>query len=78
MLYLVVVTAVVLAIPEDKAINENVNVIGTQTEYEIIGIEPGAGLMGQAKTAITDYGLENWTSSGRFFSCYDCRIEKSL
>ena len=58
---LVVVTAVVLAIPQDKAINENTSVIGTQTEYEIIGIEPGAGLMGQAKTAITDYGLEDWT-----------------
>ena len=53
-------TAIVLAIPQGDTVNENASEIGTQTDYEIIGIEPGAGLMGQAKTAITDYGLDNW------------------
>ena len=28
--------------------------------YEIIGIEPGAGLMKLTKTAIEDYGLDDW------------------
>jgi len=54
-------TAIVLAIPQGDAVNENASEIGTQTDYEIIGIEPGAGLMGLAKTAITDYGLDNWS-----------------
>ena len=35
-------------------------VIGAQTEYEIIGIEPGAGIMELTKTAIEDYGLDDW------------------
>lgn len=53
--------AIVLAIPQAETVNENASKIGTQTEYEIIGIEPGAGLMGLAKTAISDYDLDNWT-----------------
>lgn len=52
--------AIVLAIPQAETVNENASKIGTQTGYEIIGIEPGAGLMGQTKTVITDYGLDNW------------------
>jgi len=53
-------TAIVLAIPQGDTMNEHASEIGTQTEYEIIGIEPGAGIMELAKTGITDYGLDNW------------------
>ena len=53
-------TAIVLAIPQGDTVNEHASEIGTQTEYEIIGIEPGAGIMELAKTGITDYGLDNW------------------
>ena len=41
--------------------NANSNKIGVETDYEVIGIEPGAGLMGLAKNAISDYELNNWT-----------------
>jgi glycine betaine/proline transport system substrate-binding protein len=58
---LVIVTAIVLAFSKDNTtVNENSNEIGAQTEYEIIGIEPGAGLMKLTKTAIEDYGLDDW------------------
>ena len=51
-----------LAIPEDKAtVNGDPNSIGAQTEYEIIGIEPGAGIMGLTNNALEDYGLDDWT-----------------
>ncbi|SDN74050.1 ABC-type proline/glycine betaine transport system, permease component [Psychrobacillus sp. OK028] len=59
---LVVGTALVVAIQGNKAtVNENANGIGAQTEYEIIGIEPGAGLMGLTNNALEDYQLDNWT-----------------
>ena len=57
---LFIVTAIVLSIPKDEAVNQNKNAIGTQTEYKITGIEPGAGLMKLTKTAIEDYGLKDW------------------
>ncbi len=57
---LFIVTAIVLSIPKDDAVNQSNNEIGTQTEYKIIGIEPGAGLMKLTKTAIEDYGLKDW------------------
>lgn len=60
--FLVVVTAIVVAIPKEKdAVNENANGIGAQTDYEIVGIEPGAGLMGLTSTALEDYQLDEWT-----------------
>ena len=58
---LVIGTAIVLAISNGKqAIGEDDNSIGARTEYEIIGIEPGAGIMGQASNALEDYGLDQW------------------
>ena len=56
---LFIVTAIVLSIPKDEAVNQNKNAIGTQTEYRITGIEPGAGLMKLTKTAMEDYGLKD-------------------
>ena len=57
---LVVIGGIILAIPKDTSVNQNSNEIGAQTDYKIIGIEPGAGLMKLTKTAIEDYGLDDW------------------
>ena len=57
---LFIITAIILSIPKDDVENQNDLAIGTQTEYKIIGIEPGAGLMKLTKTAIEDYGLDDW------------------
>ena len=57
---LFIITAIILSIPKDDVENQNDLAIGTQTEYKIIGIEPGAGLMKLTKTAIEDYGLNDW------------------
>ncbi|CAM3955011.1 glycine betaine ABC transporter substrate-binding protein [Cohnella lubricantis] len=34
--------------------------VGDQVDYEIIGIDPGAGLMKQTKQAMDDYELSDW------------------
>ena len=57
---LFIITAIILSIPKDDVENQNDLAIGTQTEYKIIGIEPGAGIMKLTKTAIKDYGLDDW------------------
>ncbi|MBP1934521.1 glycine betaine ABC transporter substrate-binding protein [Ammoniphilus resinae] len=58
---LVVGTAVAVAILGEKnAVNENANGIGAQTGYKIVGIEPGAGLMGLTMNALEDYKLDDW------------------
>lgn len=58
---LIVGTVIVVSIPDNKtAVNGDPNSIGAQTEFEIVGIEPGAGLMGLTNTAIEDYQLDNW------------------
>ncbi|MCP3763944.1 ABC transporter permease subunit [Domibacillus sp. A3M-37] len=57
---LVVVTALILAFTKEEAATENPGGISAQTDYKIIGIEPGAGIMTQARNAIKDYGLDNW------------------
>lgn len=59
---LIVVTAIVVTIFEGKgAVNEDANGIGAQVDYEIVGIEPGAGLMELTNTALKDYELDDWT-----------------
>ncbi|TCN23946.1 glycine betaine ABC transporter substrate-binding protein [Mesobacillus foraminis] len=59
---LVLGTAIVGVIADNKTtVNKNANGIGAQTEYEIVGIEPGAGLMELTNTALEDYGLDDWT-----------------
>ncbi|MET1030167.1 glycine betaine ABC transporter substrate-binding protein [Domibacillus tundrae] len=57
---LVVVTALILAFTKEEAATGNPGGISAQTDYKIIGIEPGAGIMTQARNAIKDYGLDNW------------------
>lgn len=57
---LIIVGVAVMAIPEKEEIGGNANGIGKETDYKIIGIEPGAGLMAQTNTAIKDYHLDDW------------------
>ncbi|WP_338450590.1 glycine betaine ABC transporter substrate-binding protein [Niallia oryzisoli] len=57
---LIIVGVAVMAIPEKEEIGGNANGIGKQTDYKIIGIEPGAGIMSQTNTAIKDYHLDDW------------------
>ncbi|MRG88098.1 glycine betaine ABC transporter substrate-binding protein [Salinibacillus xinjiangensis] len=44
---------------EEDTNNENASV-GEKLEYTITGIDPGAGIMGQAEEALSEYGLDNW------------------
>lgn len=57
---LIVGTLVVQGLATDKDLPGDPKAIGGQTNYEIIGIEPGAGIMKQANSSITEYGLDNW------------------
>ena len=57
---LFIITAIILSIPKDDVENQNDLAIGKQTEYKIIGIEPGAGIMKLTNTAKKDYGLDDW------------------
>ena len=57
---LIIVTAVVTGITKETAKDKDGNSIGAQVDYQMIGIEPGAGIMSQTKKAIKDYQLEDW------------------
>ncbi|WP_453994144.1 glycine betaine ABC transporter substrate-binding protein [Bacillus nitroreducens] len=58
---LVIGTAIFVAITENKApLNGNPDGIGAQTDHEIIGIEPGAGIMELTNTALEEYELDDW------------------
>lgn len=58
---LIVVSALVLVFAKENTVKENATGIGAQIDYEVIGIEPGAGLMKQANNALKDYKLTDWT-----------------
>jgi glycine betaine/proline transport system substrate-binding protein len=57
---LVILTAIVTGITKQTAEDKKGNGIGAQTDYQIIGIEPGAGIMSQAGNALKDYQLKDW------------------
>lgn len=57
---LVVGAALFTILKKDDVVQGDANSLGNETGYEIIGIEPGAGLMKLTKTAIEDYKLDNW------------------
>ncbi|WP_059173462.1 glycine betaine ABC transporter substrate-binding protein [Bacillus sp. FJAT-27445] len=57
---LVVGTLLVQGFAKEEAITGDPNAIGAQTNYKIIGIEPGAGIMAQASNSINEYRLDNW------------------
>ncbi|MFD1362057.1 glycine betaine ABC transporter substrate-binding protein [Lentibacillus salinarum] len=45
---------------EDEEKNSESASIGEELEYEIIGIDPGAGIMEQTSDVLPAYGLEKW------------------
>ncbi|WP_462411677.1 glycine betaine ABC transporter substrate-binding protein [Neobacillus sp. Marseille-QA0830] len=57
---LVIITAVVTGMTKETAKNKDGNGVGAQTDYQIIGIEPGAGIMAQTKQVLKDYQLGDW------------------
>lgn len=57
---LVILTAIVTGISSQKAEEKKGNGVGGQTNFQIIGIEPGAGIMTQASNALKDYKLSGW------------------
>ncbi|GHI00776.1 glycine betaine ABC transporter substrate-binding protein [Neobacillus kokaensis] len=57
---LVILAAIVTGVTKETATKKGGNGIGAQTDYQIIGIEPGAGIMAQADRALKDYQLDNW------------------
>jgi len=57
---LVILTAIVTGITKQTAEDKKGNGVGAQTDYQIIGIEPGAGIMSQAANALKDYHLKDW------------------
>ncbi|WP_407873132.1 glycine betaine ABC transporter substrate-binding protein [Paenibacillus sp. P36] len=58
-LVLVSLAAVTVITGCSKQVSSEGN-IGSQVHHEIIGIDPGAGLMKQAAQAINDYDLKDW------------------
>ncbi|WP_397368763.1 glycine betaine ABC transporter substrate-binding protein [Paenibacillus anseongensis] len=58
-LVLVSLAAVTVITGCSKQVSSEGNV-GSQVHHEIIGIDPGAGLMKQAAQAINDYDLKGW------------------
>lgn len=57
---LVIGAAVVLSVAKNETATGPAGDVGSETGYQIIGIEPGAGIMTQARNAIKDYGLDDW------------------
>ncbi|PAK39702.1 glycine betaine ABC transporter substrate-binding protein [Peribacillus simplex] len=57
---LVVGTALFGTFTKEKAGNGDENSLAAKANFEIIGIEPGAGIMKLTKSAIDDYKLDDW------------------
>jgi len=57
---LVIVTAVVTGMTKETTKDKGGNRIGAETDFQIIGIEPGAGIMAQTHQAMKDYQLDDW------------------
>ncbi|WP_285769091.1 glycine betaine ABC transporter substrate-binding protein [Peribacillus sp. SI8-4] len=57
---LVVGTALFTTFAKEAGVKGDDNSFAAKANYEIIGIEPGAGIMKQTKTAISDYKLDDW------------------
>ncbi|WNS78385.1 glycine betaine ABC transporter substrate-binding protein [Domibacillus sp. DTU_2020_1001157_1_SI_ALB_TIR_016] len=57
---LVIGAALVLSLAKNETATGPAGDVGSETGYQIIGIEPGAGIMTQARNAVKDYGLDDW------------------
>jgi glycine betaine/proline transport system substrate-binding protein len=58
---LLVISLIAAAITGGKADKASSNNVGDQVNYEITGIDPGAGLMKATEKAMKDYDLKDWT-----------------
>ncbi len=74
---LIIVTAIVTGITKETAKNKDGNSIGAQTDYQIIGIEPGAGIMTQTKTALKEYQLNDWQLQEGSSAAMAAELEKA-
>lgn len=54
------------------------NNVGAQVNYQIIGIDPGAGIMASTKQAMEDYGLTDWTLVEGSSSAMTAMLEKAI
>lgn len=54
------------------------NTVGAQVNYQIIGIDPGAGIMASTKQAMEDYGLTDWTLVEGSSSAMTAMLEKAI
>ncbi|QHS21779.1 glycine/betaine ABC transporter [Virgibacillus sp. MSP4-1] len=61
----------------DDENNESTSV-GEKLEYTITGIDPGAGIMGQAKDALKEYSLDNWEIQSSSGAAMTAALEKAI
>ncbi|GAA0492595.1 glycine/betaine ABC transporter substrate-binding protein [Salinibacillus aidingensis] len=61
----------------DDTNNESTSV-GEKLEYTITGIDPGAGIMGQAEDALKEYSLDNWEIQSSSGAAMTAALEKAI
>lgn len=54
-------SCVFVSFQDNEVAKNNPNSVGSLTDYEIIGIDPGAGIMKSTKKAMDEYNLDDWT-----------------
>ncbi|WIV20135.1 glycine betaine ABC transporter substrate-binding protein [Paenibacillus polygoni] len=54
------------------------NAVGQAVNYQIVGIDPGAGIMTSTKQALEDYDLTDWTLVEGSSSAMTAMLEKAL
>lgn len=54
------------------------NAVGQEVNYQIVGIDPGAGIMTSTKQALEDYDLTDWTLVEGSSSAMTAMLEKAL
>ncbi|WP_458125717.1 glycine betaine ABC transporter substrate-binding protein [Paenibacillus sp. Z3-2] len=58
--------------------NSAANAVGEEVNYQIIGIDPGAGIMKSAAKAIDDYNLTDWTLIEGSGAAMTATLDKAL
>ena len=67
-----------LAACSSSSVNNENATIGEKVDYEIIGIDPGAGLMKATSQAISDYELSDWKLVEGSSAAMTAALKKSL
>ncbi|WP_454189968.1 glycine betaine ABC transporter substrate-binding protein [Paenibacillus sp. Marseille-Q7038] len=62
----------------DTADSANQNATGAEVNYQIIGIDPGAGIMTSTTQALEDYDLTDWTLVEGSSSAMTAMLEKAM